>query len=162
MRKSNLIVFAIMLVIAFVLLAIWYLLGFNRIDDPLDLMVTIAWVFLIALCCAAIQYIENVRQKNIRTAFLAPGVIYNSEAGIVKFDESIDAVEELANILENLDYDFKHASVPNDSRIRFKYIVHTSKFKDKGDTWVGEVVDVAYPEDPRRFNSERELAAIIK
>lgn len=43
MRKSNWLVVAIAAVAAGLVLWAWYALGFNHVDDPLDLVVAIVW-----------------------------------------------------------------------------------------------------------------------
>lgn len=105
MKKSNWLIVAVLVVASFIFLAAWYVLGFNLIDDPLDLVVTIVWWVLIIVVCLLINWSENKRRRSLRTAFLAPGVIYNPEAGIVRVDS--DAyVPTLQSVLRNLDYSF--------------------------------------------------------
>ena len=43
MKKSNVIVLAVAALVAAFLLFLWYYLGFNRIDNPFDLVLTICW-----------------------------------------------------------------------------------------------------------------------
>ena len=43
MRKSNYLVLGAAAVVAALLLVLWYHLGFNRIDSPLDLVLAIVW-----------------------------------------------------------------------------------------------------------------------
>ena len=43
MRKSNDLVLGAAAVVAALLLVLWYHLGFNRIDSPLDLVLAIVW-----------------------------------------------------------------------------------------------------------------------
>ncbi|WP_251198326.1 hypothetical protein [Anaerotardibacter muris] len=160
MKKSNWIIVAILVVASIVFLAMWYALGFNLVDDPLDLVVTIVWWVVIIAVCVLIKWSENKRRRFIRTSFLGSGVIYNPEAGIVRV-ESEAYVPALQRVLRNLEYSFDEKNVSNDQRIRFTYIVRTDKFADNGNTWVGEVVKVSNPDDVRRFNSKVELEHLV-
>ena len=62
-------------------------------------------------------------------------------------------VEELQRILSELQYTFERPDEPNQKRVIFTYIVRSDKFSDDGDTWEGEVVRVANPQDPQPFNA---------
>lgn len=48
MRKNNWIVAAIAAVACGVLLWAWFALGFNHVDDPLDLVVAVVWWLAVA------------------------------------------------------------------------------------------------------------------
>ena len=55
MKKSNVIVFAIAAVLSIFLLWLWYFLGFNQIDSPLDLIISIIWwVVIVALIAGVV------------------------------------------------------------------------------------------------------------
>lgn len=161
MRKSNWLVVAILIVASIIFLAMWYGLGFNLVDDPLDLVVTIVWWVVILAVCVIITVVENKRRRSMRTSFVAPGIIYNPEAGIIKVEEGNPYVPALQNILNNLDYGFDKKNVSNEKRIRFKYIIRSDKFSDNGNTWQGEVVKVSNPDDIRHFQNKKELSALI-
>ena len=161
MRKSNWVIVAILVIASIVFLAMWYAFGFNLIDDPLDLVVTIVWWLVIIAVCVAIKIAENKRRCSIRTSFLAPGVVYNPEAGIVKVESEDAYVPTLQNIMQNLKYDFDMKDVSNDKRIHFKYIVRTEKFSDNGSTWTGEVVKVANPDKAQHFSNKSELSQLL-
>lgn len=160
MKKSNWIIVAIFVVASIIFLAMWYALGFNLVDDPFDLVVTIIWWVIIIAICLLIKWAEEKRRRAIRTSFLGSGVIYNPEAGIVRIDDEA-YVPVLERILLNLDYSFDEKEISNDQRIRFDYIVHSDKFSDDGNKWVGEVVRVSDPDDVRSFNDRAELARLI-
>ena len=151
---------AILVAASIIFLAMWYALGFNLVDDPLDLVVTIVWWVVIIAVCLLIKWAENTRRRAIRTYFLGSGVIYNPEAGIVRVDTEA-YIPALQRVLNNLDYSFDEKNISNDQRIRFDYIVRTDKFSDNGRTWVGEVVRVSNPDDVRRFNRKVELARLV-
>lgn len=164
MRKSNVIIMLVLVMASVFFLWLWYYLDFDLVDHPRDLVLSIVWWIVVVVACVGIQLAERVRRKNIRTAFLAPGLIYNSEAGIVRFEPPATYVSELQNILENLRYNFERPDEPNQSRIRFKYIVRTSKFADEGDKWKGEVLRVgggSSQHDPIPFDNREELVKIL-
>ncbi len=161
MKKSNVIIIAILIIASIFFLWLWYYLGLNVVDNPRDLILTILWWIVVVAVCIGIHFAERIRQKNIRTAFLAPGLIYNSESGIVRFEPPAEYVSELQAILDALEYNFERPDEPNQSRIRFKYIVHTAKFDKQGDVWEGEVLRVNNPDNPIPFNSREELANIL-
>lgn len=53
MRKNNWIVAAIAAVACGVLLWAWFALGFNHVDDPLDLVVAVVWWLAVAAVVGA-------------------------------------------------------------------------------------------------------------
>lgn len=161
MRKSNWMIAGIFVVASVIFLAMWYGLGFNLVDDPLDLVVSIIWWVVIVGICIAIKVAENRRRRSIRTSFIAPGIIYNPEAGIVNVEESRSYTPALQRVLGSLKYDFDKKDVANDKRIRFTHIVHSDIFSHDGEQWSGEVVKVANPDDVRPFQNMRELAGLI-
>ena len=138
MRKSNWIIAAVLLLASVAFLWIWHALQFDLVDNPLDIVVTVVWWVVIAAACVAIHWAEKKRQERIRTIFVVPGLLYNSEMGVVRL--SPDA----------------------NSRVRFQRIVHSSKFGDAGATWEGDVVEVSRPDRPREFHDRNELASLVR
>lgn len=161
MRKSNWIIIAILVAASLVFLWLWHTLQFDVVDNPIDLVITALWWLVIALACVAIHFTEKKRQERIRTIFIAPGLIYNSETGVIRLDPNVALVDELAHVLESLSYNFELAELPANSRVRFQRIVRTEKFADNGDVWEGEVVEVAYPDQPMAFDSRQGLMALL-
>lgn len=161
MRKSNWIVLGIVVVASIIFLWMWFFFGFNYVDNPLDLVISIIWWVVIIALCVIITVVENRRQRSVRTTFVAPNFLYNSEAGIVRLEEGEEYVPALQKLLSNLNYNFEVAKVPEDSRIRFQYIVRSSVFSNDGRKWKGEVVKVSRPNDEREFSNRQELAALL-
>lgn len=161
MRKSNWLIIGILAVASVIYLVAWYVMGLDKVDAPFDLVVTVVWWVVIVAVCLLINWSENKRRRSIRTSFLAPGLIYNPEAGIVRVDSTQPYTPALQQVLGNLDYDFDDKEVNNDQRIRFTYIVRSDKFSDGGNTWTGEVVKVSNPNDIQYFQNKRELARLI-
>jgi hypothetical protein len=161
MRKSNWIIAAVLLVASVLFLWMWHALQFNLVDNPLDIVVTVLWWVVIVAACLAIHWAEKKRQERIRTIFVAPGLIYNSETGVMRLDPDTDIVEALQTVLSGLTYNFELAELPSNCRVRFQRIIRSSRFGDAGDTWEGEVVEVAHPDRPMPFHDRGELAALV-
>lgn len=177
MKKSNWIIFGVLVVASVFFLWLWYYLQFNLLDNPLDLVLTIIWWAVVALGCFAIHKAELKRQERIRTSYIANTAVFNSEAGLVDLNGAA-AVDALQDVLENLKYNFVLKDFPSKDQAKFDYVVRTSKFEvaknnseDAAEgqeaqkevkTWEGEVARVAAPnEDPKQFSSREELAAIL-
>lgn len=161
MRKSNWIIFAILVIASIIFLSLWYYLHFDLIDNPLDLVLSIIWWVLIIVLCYAIHRSEKKRQEARRTLFIAPGTVYNRELGMVKLEADDDMLTVMQNMLTELEYDFDIEDLPEDEPIRFKKIVHTKVFKDDGERWEGEVIDILDADDPISFENKEELSGLI-
>lgn len=161
MRKSNWLIIGILAVASVVYLVAWYVMGLDKVDAPFDLVITVVWWVVIVAACLFINWSESKRRRSIRTSFLAPGLIYNPEAGIVRIDTAQSYTPALQQMLGNLDYDFEDQESTNDQRIRFTFIVRSDKFSDGGNTWMGEVVKVSNPNEVHYFQNKRELARLI-
>ena len=81
MKKSNVIITVVLAAVSIFLLALWYALGLNRVDEPLDLIVSIVWWAVIIVAIVAVVKVENTRRERVRTVYVANGSYYNSEAG---------------------------------------------------------------------------------
>lgn len=162
MRKSNWIIAAVLALASVLFLVLWHVLQFNLVDNPIDIVVTVVWWVVIVAACVGIHLAEKKRQERIRTIFVAPGLIYNSEKGVIRLSGDEPLVDALAHVIDSLDYGFDLAELPSNSRVRFQRIVRSSKFGDGGSTWEGEVVEVAHPDRPRQFHNRAELAALVQ
>ena len=94
MRKSNWIVAAIAAVACGVLRWAWFALGFNHMDDPLDLVV--------AAVVGGIVWAEGKRREKMRLAFIGEGVVYNPEAGLVMPDAGESELAALERTLSGM------------------------------------------------------------
>ena len=102
MRKSNVIILAVLAVAAGFFLWLWYYLGFNFVDDPFDLVLAVVWWAVVVALVVGTPAAERKRQRRVRTAYLAPGVLFNSEAGFVDlaaFEEGTTLVDALEHTL---------------------------------------------------------------
>ena len=129
MKKNNYIVMVAAVIIGILLLVLWYYLGFNKIDNPLDLTLSILWWIADALIVAGIVHFENARQEQIRTIYVSPAALFNSERGVVAVPDVADRVSAMENILQNLEYDFSNEDMPEADEFEYLYVVQTEKYK---------------------------------
>lgn len=147
MKKSNYLVLAISALVSIFLLYLWYALGFNQIDSPLDLVITIIWWALIVLLVVLVNKVEKTRQQRIRTVYLAPAVLYNSETGVRELEEGTTPIEAMQTVLEELKYGFDTEDLPDREELDFDYVVKTEEYKpaedeDSEPTWKGSVIKI--------------------
>lgn len=161
MKKSNYLVLAISALVSIFLLYLWYSLGFNQIDNPLDLVISIIWWALIVALVVWINKLEKTRQQRIRTVYLAPAALYNSETGVRELEDGANPVEAMQTVLEGLEYGFDTQDLPSRDEIDFTYVVKTEEYKpaedeDSEPTWKGSVIKI----DRAGENSETDFDGI--
>ncbi|WP_165045508.1 hypothetical protein [Adlercreutzia sp. ZJ138] len=181
MKKSNVIVFALLVLLSAFLLWLWYYLGFNRVDNPLDLVLSIIWWVVIALGIAVIVRFEQVRRRRIRTVYVGDVSAFNSEKGLLPLDAAFPVQDNVAAVIDGLKYNFTREDFPEPDDFQPRYFIRTDKFEaEKQDdaandapapaadvsqvrptTWKGEVVVVGDADDPRTFDTPEELATIL-
>ena len=164
MKKSNVIVFAIAAVLSIFLLWLWCFLGFNQIDSPLDLVISIIWLVIVALIAGVVK-VEQTRREKIRTTYVGTGFLFNSEAGTVGLagQGMVDAIERT---IANLKYDFTNASLEDETKAAIKTVVRTKTYKpaeseDAQPTWEGEVCLAIPGAEAKPFDSKEELVALL-
>ncbi len=165
MKKNNIIVLAISAVAAAFLLWLWFYLGFNHIDNPLDLVLAIVWWVVIAALVVLISYMERKRQRQIRTIYVSPTALYNSEKGIVALKEA-SSVEAMEGILQQLEYNFDKQDLPSKKTFDYRFVVQTNEYKEndsdstEGESsepkWTGTVIKI----DRENGNTETDFASI--
>ena len=175
MRKSNYLVLGAAAVVAALLLALWYHLGFNRIDSPLDLMLAIVWWVGIVAIAAILVRFEERRRRQIRTLYVSPKSLYSSELGMVGIGEA-GAVEAMRGMLGQLKYGFDSKGLPDRKKFDYRFVVRTDEFKEydgeggkpaddaatgsavqrKDPTWRGTVIKI----DRQNGNSETSFDGI--
>lgn len=163
MKKSNWLVLGVMAVVSVFLLWLWYFLGFNHVDDPLDLVLSIAWWVVIVLSVLVIARVERARRERIRTVYVGDATVFNSEAGVVSY-AGVGLVGTIGGILDRLDYGFEREDFPESGKFAPKALVRTRTYKGgaEGDEreWEGEIALVGQ-DGARPFRSEKELAVIL-
>lgn len=170
MKKSNVIILAILAVAAGFFLWLWYYLGFSSVDSPLDLVLAVVWWAVVAALVVGIHAAEKRRRERVRTAYLAPGHLFNSEAGLIALGPGASPVGVLEQVLANLKYNFEMSDFPGEGAegdyaaqpgIAFSRIVRTATFdKDDAEKWEGEVIDVG-TRAVRPFKGKEELANLL-
>ncbi|MCL2826023.1 MAG: hypothetical protein FWD72_01310 [Eggerthellaceae bacterium] len=164
MKKNNVIIFIVLVLLSAFLLWLWYYLGLNKIDNPLDLVLSIIWWALIIVAVIVIVRLEKARRQRIRTVYVTEHEVYNSEAGIIPYDDSVRLVAILESILKNLTYNFKRKDPPDNKTYPFRLLVHTDRFKydnnDREETWEGEVV-IASTKQKESYDNKSELFNIL-
>ncbi len=162
MRKSNWLVTAVAAVAAGVLLWVWFALGFNHVDDPLDLIVAVAWWAVVAAVIGGIYWAESKRREKMRLAFVGEGVVYNPESGLVTPDRGENELSALERTLSGMTFPDEVAELDDKARPAFRWVVRSRKFDKGGDVWEGEVVPAHEPDaEPRPFASREDLAALL-
>lgn len=133
MKKSNVIVYALLVVTSAFLLWLWYFLRLNVVDEPLDLVLSIVWWVVIAIAIGVIIKMEQTRRQRIRTVYVGDGAgadaTFNSEKGLMHFDANRPMPEVMASILDNLKYDFTRHDFPEKEDFAVQYFVRTKTFK---------------------------------
>ena len=172
MKKSNWLAFIVAIIISAFLLWLWFFLGFNHIDAPLDLVLSIIWWCIIALACFIIYRVEKKRQERARTCYVADNYVYNSEVGSMAAEGAEAAVQRMHDVIDNLEYTFDVKDMPQNPK--FNFVVRSKKFKITREAdeqqgvaeeleWEGEV---ARPErsddDPTPFANRAELLRILQ
>lgn len=184
MKKSNVIIFALLALASAFFLWLWYFLGLNRVDEPLDLVLSIVWWAVVAVAVVVIVKMERTRRQRVRTVFVGEQAAFNSEKGLVAIEGSQPVSQTIAAILQDLKYDFTREDFPDKDQFEVKYFVRTKQFdaEERQDddaaeadgqapvesteprieqkTWKGEVFIVETKEE-RSFDTPEELAGIL-
>lgn len=168
MKKSNWIGLAIAVLVDVFLLWLWFFLGFNRIDSPLDLVISIIWLVAIVAVAAAVNRLERQREKRLRTIYVSSTAIFNKERGLVSLGSAAAAPSVMERILRDMEYGFDLKEMPKPEEFNCRYVVQTDEYKATGGeggepTWKGTVVAIDHAAGNREmpFSSRDELAAAL-
>lgn len=161
MRKSNWLVVVIAVVAAIVLLWVWFALGFNHVDDPVDMVVAVIWWVAVAAIIAGIVWAENKRRQKMRVAFLGKKLVYSPEYGVIRTKKGGE-LAVLCTMLSGMKFPDEVAPLDDETRESFRWVVRTRTFKDNGEVWEGELLPANNPQaKPRAFSSREELTALL-
>lgn len=169
MKKSNWIGLAIAVLIDAFLLWLWYHLGFNRIDNPLDLVISIIWFALVVAIVVVVSRLEKKRDCALRTIYVAPTSLFNKESGVVPVAAGASSVEAMEEILKGLKYGFNLKDMPKPEEFDCRFVVQTESYEPAtgesvNPTWKGEVTKIdrqnGNVETP--FASREELAKALE
>lgn len=162
MRKSNWLIIAVAVVASFLLLWAWFALGFNHVDDPVDMVVAVIWWVAVAAVIAAIVWAENKRRQKMQTAFLGKRLVYSPEFGVFRTKKKQSEIDMLQDILAGMTFPDRVVPLDNEVRDSFRWVVRTRNFKDHGKVWEGEVLPANDPKAQARvFASKEDLAALL-
>lgn len=168
MKKSNWIGLAIAVLVDVFLLWLWFFLGFNRIDSPLDLVISIIWLVAIVAVAAAVNRLERQREKRLRTIYVSSTAVFNKERGLVSLGSAAAAPSVMERILRDMEYGFDLKEMPKPEEFNCRYVVQTDEYKATGGeggdpTWKGTVVAIDHAAGNKEmpFSSRDELAAAL-
>lgn len=168
MKKSNWIGLAIAVLVDVFLLWLWFFLGFNRIDSPLDLVISIIWLVAIVAVAAAVNRLERQREKRLRTIYVSSTAVFNKERGLMSLGSAAAAPSVMERILRDMEYGFDLKEMPKPEEFNCRYVVQTDEYKATGGeggdpTWKGTVVAIDHAAGNREmpFSSRDELAAAL-
>lgn len=168
MKKSNWIGLAIAVLVDVFLLWLWFFLGFNRVDSPLDLVISIIWLVAIVAVTAAVNRLERQREKRLRAIYVSSTAVFNKERGLVSLGSAAAAPSVMERILRDMEYGFDLKEMPKPEEFNCRYVVQTDEYKATGGeggepTWKGTVVAIDHAAGNREmpFSSRDELAAAL-
>ena len=168
MKKSNWIGLAIAVLVDVFLLWLWFFLGFNRVDSPLDLVISIIWLVAIVAVAVAVNRLERQRARRLRTVYVSSTAVFNKERGLVTLGSAAAAPRVIEGILGNLEYGFDMKDMPKLEEFDCRYVVQTDEYKAAdgeggSPTWKGTVVAIDRAAGNREmpFSSRDELAAAL-
>ena len=169
MKKSNWIGLAIAVLIDAFLLWLWYYLGFNRVDEPLDLVISIIWLALVIAIVVVVNRLEKKRDCRLRTIYVAPASLFNKESGVVPVSTGASNIEAMERILKEMRYGFDLKDMPKQEDFDYRFVVETDEYKPAkadGDepTWKGKVtkIDRQNGNVETAFASQQELQEALK
>ena len=168
MKKSNWIGLAIAVLIDVFLLWLWFFLGFNQVDSPLDLVIFIIWLVVIVAVIVGVNCLERQREKRLRTIYVSPTAVFNKERGLVSLGSAAVAPGVMERILKDMEYGFDLKEMPKLEGFDCCYVVKTDEYKAAGGeggepTWKGTVVVIDRVAGNREmpFSSRSELEAAL-
>jgi hypothetical protein len=159
MRKSNIVALALAVVASIALIILWFVLGFNHIDSPVDPVITIVWL---ALVLAIVQFVRKAEERRctaLRTCYVGDGMLFNHETGVVVLEDGVTTVDTIESVLTGMRYGFEKVEIPEGIRSQIQAVVRTSEYSAEDEIWSGEVAFAGHPEiEPLKFDSKVELA----
>lgn len=126
MRKSNWIVFVLFAAAAVLLVVLWYVLGLDKVDAPLDLVLGIVFIVLIALVAFVLIRMELRRRKLLRAIYVAVPDAFNTEYGSLPAGSISMLIDAAGAVLEGLEYATDTLEAPADFEPGF--VIETDRF----------------------------------
>lgn len=139
MRKSNWVFLCGTCFVSVVLLMAWYMLGFYKVDSPLDLVLSVIWWAVLAVAIVIVAKLEQKRRYHERAVYvMSDGTLFSPELGSVARNNA-SVIDRMANIICALDYVLDMKTLDKEQTVNVTHIVYTDKFEDDGENWEGEV-----------------------
>lgn len=181
MKKSNWIILGLLLLCSIFLLWLWFYLGLNHIDEPLDFVMSGIWWVVIAAIVFVVIKVERDRRKRIRTIYVGEHTLFNSESGVISYENQADLLEQAEKTLGDLEYKFDREDFPEKEEFPVEYIIRTEAYKEKREeesdetpetvdrmtveesdktTWKGEVI-IASSHEEKPFEDKMQLVQIL-
>lgn len=116
---------AIVLVVAFVITAMFLLFGFGRANPVLNVLLVVLWVVVAGLLLFVFWWRSLLREEMLRQFFVADDWVYNHEIGyapmkrIVPNGDAYRFVTFAADALAKMSYGFEVAEAPEEFHPRF-------------------------------------------
>lgn len=142
MRKINWIIVVVFIVVSAFLLWLWYYLAFNRVDNPLDLVLSIILWIIVATMAFAIAKVEKARRRRVRTIYVGRNAFFNSEKGMVPYADRVGLVDETERLLNRLKYGFTREDLPKYDEFVVDFIIRTDEFKERVEYYEDEKIPV--------------------
>ena len=168
MKTNNKIVLIVSALLAAFLLLLWFYLGFNQVDSPLDLLIAILWWVIIAALVGCVMGLERRRERQVRTIYVTPTGLFNSERGMVVLGEGAAVPAVAEGILKELKYGFSSEDMPKLEDFDCRFVVQSDEYKaadseDGEPVWKGTVVkiDRANGNKETPFSTREELIAAL-
>lgn len=158
MKKSNIIVFLALTLASIILLWQWYSLGYNHVDNPVYIAITVLWLIVIVAGIIIIVLVERNRCQRIKHVYISDELIFNYEKGSFPYNDSAELLSRVEQVLEELNYSFRQHDFPNEYAFPIRHIIRTKNF-DK-DRWTGEVYSV-HTDVQTDFSDKEELFKIL-
>lgn len=161
MRKSNWIFFLIACAASIILLMLWYALGFDKVDSPLDLVLSVAWWVIAIAAAVIVSRMESKRRYHQRTVYvMSDGSLFSPELGTVCYDD-LGVVDSIAKVIGQLDYPLESKELDEDKLGDVKCLVYTDKFENGGNKWSGKVAFPNRKSDVREYVDMEELVDML-
>ena len=141
MKKSNWILLTVFLIASIFLLWLWYYLGFNRVDNPLDLVLSIIWWVVIVVSFVVISRAEKKRREEIRTIYVGSDAIFNVERGLISVSDPTVRLDEMGQLLDGLEYGFHKEDWPGEDVFEPDFVVRSEDFDENGAPGGGDSED---------------------
>jgi len=139
MRKNNWVIAILAVLVAVAFVIAWYMLKFNKIDNPLDLVLGIVVVAFVIAMGIVLNRMEQKRREILRTMYVSGPVCYNKIGGCTPFTSIPELIEHTSQVLNGMDYRADLVTEPVGFIPAFS--IATDEFDAENEKWTGNVKD---------------------